>query len=258
MFRSAVFFFALAFAAPGATVHLYLKDGTYQLAGEYQVLQDRIRYFSTERGEWEEIPVEMVDLERTRKEAAERDASIRADAKAQAEEDAAERAEVAEVERIPVEAGVYYIHGDKLDAMKAAESKMVTDKKRSVLKVLSPLPLVSGKATIELDGDKAATRVAGPRPEFYFRLSKEESFGMVKLTPKKGARVVEEVQIIPVTKELVEHRQDVETFKKQVGDLLFKIWPSNALEPGGYALIEYTEAKGDPQVWDFEIGSSGR
>jgi hypothetical protein len=44
--------FALAVAAFGATSRLYLKDGDYQLIREYQVLADRVRYFSTERGDW--------------------------------------------------------------------------------------------------------------------------------------------------------------------------------------------------------------
>ena len=46
----------------GDTFKLYLKDGSYHAVREYQVQGDRIRYFSTERGEWEEIPTELVDM----------------------------------------------------------------------------------------------------------------------------------------------------------------------------------------------------
>src|ERR1700674_4736018 len=49
----------LAVTAFGATVRLYLKDGTYQLVREFQVLSDRVKYLSAERGEWEEIPLEL-------------------------------------------------------------------------------------------------------------------------------------------------------------------------------------------------------
>src|SRR5207245_790122 len=111
--------------------------------------------------------LEFVDLDRTKKEAAEREETVKADAKAQAQEDAAERAAKEEIERIPVEAGVYFIHGPKLDPMKAAESKIVGNKKRTVMKILSPVPMVPGKSTVELDGETAAMRITEMRPEFY-------------------------------------------------------------------------------------------
>jgi len=246
----------LVFAASAATVRLYLKDGSYQTTNEYKILEDRIRYYSTERGEWEEIPLELVDLDRTKKEVAETDASLKADAKAQAEEDAAEVAERREVEKIPVENGVYYIRPSKLEPMKAAESKVVNNKRRSVLKVLSPIPLVPGKATVELDGEAAMMHVAETRPEFYFRLSAEERFGLVKMFPKKGVRIVENLQIMPVTNEIIEEQQQIPTFRKQVADLLFKMWPEKDLEPGEYALVQYTDGKVNLQVWDFSVGSS--
>jgi hypothetical protein len=158
------------------------------------------------------------------------------------------------VERIPQEHGAYYIHGDKLDPLKQAEIKIVNDKKRSVLKVISPVPLVPGKNTVELDGGVAQFRITEDRPEFYFRLSDIEGFAIVKLTPKKALRVVENVSVMPVSNEPTEDRQLVATFKKEVGEQLFKIWPEMPLPPGEYALIEYTEGAVNPQVWDFGIG----
>ena len=256
MFRRAVVFLAFAALGLGATVRLYLKDGTYQLAGEYQVQQDRVRYYSTERGEWEEIPLELVDLDRTKKEFAEREETVKADAKAQAEEDAAELAAQKEVEQIPVEPGVYFIHDGKLEPLKPAESKVVNNKKRSVLKILSPIPMVPGKSTVELDGETAAKRITETRPEFYIRESAEERFGIIKLTPKKAARVVENLTIVPVSKEVIEEQQEVATFRKQIADLLFKIWPEKPLDPGEYALVQFTDGKVNLQVWDFSVGTA--
>lgn len=245
-----------AAAAFGQTVKLYMKDGTYQLAREYEVKTDRVRFYSTEREEWEEIPLEMVDLARTKKETADREAEIKADQKATAEEDAALDSAAREVEKIPKAEGVYYIHGDDLEPIKEAESKLVGDKRRTVLQVLSPLPTITGRRTVELDGTAAALRIDEKRPEFYIRLSQDERFGIVKLMPKKEARVVETVEFAPMTKEIAEKHDDVPTFRKQEGDALFKIWPEGDLEPGEYALVEYTENKVNMQVWDFGIGPS--
>src|SRR5579872_5925752 len=130
--RCFVFFAAFSIAASAANVRLYLKDGDYQtVRDDYQVMQDRVRYWSTERSDWEEIPLELVDLDRTKKEAATHQAELEADTKAQAEEDAAIREEEKRVTKIPVEPGVYYINGDTLVPMKSAESKYVSDKKRT-------------------------------------------------------------------------------------------------------------------------------
>lgn len=248
----------MAAAAFGENVRLYLKDGTYQLASEYKVVKDRVSYLSSERGEWEELPLELVDLARTKKESAQHQDDLRADAKAQAEEDAAERLAVKQVVQIPADPGVYYIHGDALEPVKVAESKIVNNKRRQVLKILSPIPMVSGKSTLEIDGDTSSKEIAEKRPEFFFRLSTFERFAMIKVTPtKKNSRVVENIEIIPITKEIAQKLQEVETFKKQEGDNVYKIWPQNDLEPGEYALVEYTEGLDsiNTQVWDFRIVS---
>src|ERR1700687_5089701 len=107
-----VILIALAVAAFAANGRLYLKDGDYQIVREYQVLADRVRYFSTERGDWEEIPLELVDLDRTKRDAAERQPAVEADAKEQDVEDRAIRAERKEAAQVPMGPGVYYVSGD--------------------------------------------------------------------------------------------------------------------------------------------------
>jgi hypothetical protein len=59
---------------------------------------------------------------------------------------------------------------------------------------------------------------------------------------------------MPVTNEIEEERNLVATFKKEVGEQLFKIWPEQPLDPGEYALIQYTDGTLNPQIWDFGIG----
>jgi len=253
--RLPVLLLLLALSAFGATLRLYLKDGTYQLVREYKVLPDRVRYLSAERtGEWEEIPLDLVDLNRTKQEAAQHADELAKDAKADAEEEAAIKDQKIEASYVPDEPGVYYVRADKLEPVKEADLVVTHDKKRTVLKILSPMPVVSGKNTVELEGAAASFRVNGDRPEFYFRLNAVDGLAIIKLSPKKTSRTVEEVTIEAVTKELVEKRDLVPTFTKEVGDLLFKIWPEQPMAPGEYAVIEFGAEQGTLQVWDFGVG----
>jgi hypothetical protein len=45
---------------------LILKDGTYQVVREYKIVGERVRYLSQERGDWEEMPVDLVDWNATK------------------------------------------------------------------------------------------------------------------------------------------------------------------------------------------------
>ena len=98
---------AILFCLPAgaAVIKLYLKDGTYQLAREYRVVEDRVKFYSTDRADWEEIPLDLVDLKKTEKEIKEREEEVREDTKANAEEDKAERAAAREIAKVPAEIG---------------------------------------------------------------------------------------------------------------------------------------------------------
>jgi hypothetical protein len=253
MFRRLALCVVLSAVAHGATVRLYLKDGSFHAVSEYKKLMDRVRYYSTERGEWEEIPLDLVDLKRTEEEITARDTSRKEEAAMMEAEDRAVRAQRREIERIPMEAGVFMVEGEKVNTLQQAESKVVNNKRRSILKAVTPIPILAGKATVELDGPKSTFVLTADRPEFYIRLASEERFAIVRLAPGKTSRVVQKWNIIPVSKEIVEETDIIETFRQQLADGLYKIWPTKPLAPGEYAVVEYTEGKGNIQVWDFSI-----
>jgi len=254
MRRVLVALFIFAFSAFAANVKLYLKDGSYQLVREYQAQTDRVRYYSVERSQWEEVPLDLVDLKRTESEVAERKTELAVEAKVVAEEDQAERGLRQEIAKIPQDPGAYYLEDNAAIPIKVAEAKVHNNKGRNVLKVLSPIPMVTGKATLELDGVHSSTVLTDPEHELFIQLSNEERFGIIKLTPEHGVRIVEKLTIVPVTKEVIEEPIEVAIFRKQLTqDGLYKIWSAKPLAPGEYAVVEFTPGKANMQVWDFAI-----
>jgi hypothetical protein len=244
----------LAFTAWAANIKLYLKDGSFHLVREYQVEPDRIRFYSVERSEWEEMPLNLVDLDKTRTEEASRKAEVEKETKAISDEDKVEREQQQQILRIPENPGVYWLDGNETKTIKIAESAVHTNKGRSVLSHIAPLPVVSGKATLEIQGPHSLNVFSNAEQELYIQLSDPERFGIAKLKTKQGVRIVENIEIMPVTKETVEQPEMVEIFQTQLtAGGLYKIWPKAPLEPGEYAVVQYTTGKIDMQVWDFEI-----
>ncbi len=245
---------AVVLAAAAANIRLYLNDGSYQLVREYKVEGDRVRFYSVERSAWEEVPTSLVDLKRTQAETSERRAKLEEETKVISEEDKAERALMDEIAKIPQNPGAYYIEGNDTKKMKAAEAIVHTNRGRSVLKVLSPIPIVPGKGWLELAEKHSLNIIRNPQQEFYIQLSEQERFGIVRLSERRGNRVVENLTMIPVTKEVVEEPDEVQIFRKQMTqDGLYKIWPMQPLAPGEYAVVQYTQGKLNMQVWDFAI-----
>jgi hypothetical protein len=251
LLASLAFFAVTAWAV---NVKLYLKDGSFHIVKEYQVQTDRVRFYSIERSDWEEIPLSLVDLKRTESEASERQATLEKDAKALSEEDAALRAVQKEAMRIPQNPGVYWLDGDQTRSLKLAESAVHSNKRRQILQHVTPIPMVDGKATLEIDNPHSLNVFTNPEQEFYIQLSETERFGIARLTTKGMVRIVENLTYQSVTKEVAEEPLMVESLQKQLtADELYKIWPREALEPGEYAVVQYTPNKLDIQVWDFAI-----
>ena len=246
---------ALLFAAVllADNFKLYLTEGGHHVVREYQVLPDRVRYYSIERSDWEELPLEMVDLKKTE---AERKTRVEEEKKVAAFDDAEEKfdREVRrEIARVPADPGVYYAVDGKVQDLKVAEVKVVTDRKRSILKVMSPIPIISGKARLEIAGEQSAFSIASDKPNLYFRIADVQRFTIIRLKPAKGVRGVALWTIEPITKQVAFDMDIIEIFRQQVKDDLYKVWPTKPLTPGEYAMIQYVEGDGQIQLWDFRV-----
>ena len=250
--RIVVVFLLTALLLFGEATKLYLKDGEYHLVREYHVEGDRVRFYSTERSQWEEMPTALVDLSKTESE----EKKIKAEGQKEAAEidaeDEAERELRREIRSIPANSGAYYKGtGTVLRALPAAKYDVVTNKTRKVLTYLSPIPIIPGKATVVIQGRGSGFVIHEAKPEFYLRLEKEERFGIIRLTPKKNVRIVENISILPVVNENYEERKQMPAFTQELESNLYQVWPEKPLTPGEYALVEYAEGEVDLLVWDF-------
>jgi len=245
-----------AFAA--INVKLYLKDGGFHLVREYQVQSDRVRFYSVERSQWEEVPLDLVDLKRTESEASARQEKLEKDAKSLTEESEERKAIQKEMLRIPQNAGVYWLTDTETKTIPIAESTVHTDKGRKILRYLSTMPqMMNGRGTLELQGAHSLNTFTNPDQEFYLQLSENQPFGIVKLQSlKSGVRVVEDLTFVSMTKEVQEQLNPVDIIQQELAPGgLYKIWAKDSLPPGEYAVVEYTLGQLNIQVWDFTIKS---
>ncbi len=244
----------LAATLSAANLKLYLADGTFQIAREYSVQQDRVRYYSVERAEWEEVPLALVDLKKTEAEVKARQEMVERQSKEVAEEEVAVKQELLEIRRIPMDPGAYMLVNNELRIFKLGDWSMRNPKTRKLLKILAPGPLLPTVSYMELPGEHSTNVLPDDHPEIYLQLSLEDTFGIVKLTPANGARQVERVIVEGTTKEISQDRELVKVFSRQLTQSgLHKIWPQQPLPKGEYAVIEYTQGKLDTRLWDFRI-----
>jgi len=247
-------------AARGA-VQLCLKDGTCLAVSSYEVKGDRVRYYSLERSEWEEVPLALVDLEATQR--AQREAE---ETKKKQREEARELdrerffkppdqgLEVAPGLRLPGDDGVFTVEGRRLVRLVLSSGEAVTDKKRAAMVLAVPLPVMKMRSLVILDGAKAAVRLNDPWPVFYVQSA--DGLGtrlqLLRLKPGKESRVVENVDTSRGRNaETTEERTTVAVDRKQVAPKVYTLKSLQPLEAGEYALGELVGDKLSMDVFDF-------
>ncbi len=251
-------------AARAAEIKLYLKDGTYQLVKSYEVHGDRLRYYSIERSDWEEIPVSFVDLNAT-KNAQQEEKGLQKKDLEKAREIDKERFEVpantgyevAPGIRLPVGEGVFAFDGVRVIRLIQSSAEVVRDKKRAALLMVLPGPLLKERSLVVLDGPKAAVRILVAQPVFYIN-SADGAGAKLDLIPvtankNKNVRTVETIQSGIGMGQSGETRTALPLERIQLAPGLFKLKPPKELAFGEYALGELIGEKLNLDLWDFGI-----
>lgn len=243
---------------------LILKDGTFQLAREYTVEGDRVRYWSVERSQWEEIPAALVDWDATHKSEAEQaaqDAQLKAKIRAS---NLAQRTKGIDVDLsleikpglfLPDGIGFYALDRDKLiREMKQSNADVKLSAGREVERIMSGVPLIPSKKTMEVPGEHAALRLTTAEPEFFMRPSdeREPRFQLLRAQIKGGHRVLDNISV-RFTGEEKHKANDIEIQTWTPARGVFRYTVDQRLEPGEYAFVEMTNEGISGYVWDFGI-----
>ncbi len=265
---------------PARGKKLILKDGNFQLVKSYERSGERVRYFSAERGDWEEIPAAMVDWEATAKaEAEEEKAEAELTAKVHKQE-VATKAEIAmDIDAslqvapgvfLPPGEGMFVIEGKSVTALEQAGSQVKVDKKRFIQQALSPIPIIPSKRHVEIAGAKAKLRITSGQPEFYLReappdpdrttpIQKSSRPGesgpeveLVRATVKGNNRQLETIRSL-FGEEISQERNTISIQRWDVAPTVFRFTLSETLPPGEYALAEILPDGMNLYVWDFGV-----
>jgi hypothetical protein len=256
---------------------LILKDGSYQLATQWEVKGDRVRYLSAERNEWEELPNSLVDWAATEKFQRERAAGLPSPEaveldKELAAERAAEEAKTPQVApglRLSEDGSVMLLdsfHNEpQLVELQQTSGELNRNRKENILRA-AVNPVASSKQPIELEGAHAKVQSHATLPSIYINLASQEDakrpqlpwdrFHIVRMKSKNGKRIVADIKISVIGKATQE--QDlVATTSQQLTGGWVKVTPTNPLEPGEYAVVELVGKEGiNTFVWDFGINPS--
>lgn len=257
-----------AYAVAQAGNRLILKDGTWQGITTYEVRGDRIRYFSSQRWEWEEVPRELVNWKATEewngrsKEKSPDLGQLEADEEAERKAEAAEIPTVAPGVRLPNTGGVFILDtfSGQLSLNELAQTgSEVNNNLRSAF---------NRKATFtqqfELRWPHARVQTHNTLPEIFVNVNVDpnarqialsDRFRILRLESKKDSRVLVSVTVSVLGKQN-QSPQFVPTRIERFKGCWLKIIPMGALEPGEFALVEILgKNEFNSYAWDFGVGS---
>lgn len=279
-------FLALPAHAQDAPHRLILKDGSYQLVAKYEVKGDRVRYYSSEREEWEELPNSLVDWSATDK--FEKDRTITPEAiqldkelEQERELEEAQLPQVAPGLRIPEPTGVFLLDNFQAQPQLLELNQSAGDVNRNTKGNIfrgAINPVASLKQTIELDGAHAAIQSHVDVPSLYINIDQAgdqqaeaqanrpaqpqqpekatvpfDRFRILKVEVKNNKRILGDVKR-QVTGKVSQEQHAVKATTTGLRGGWFKVTPTEPLAPGEYALVEMGEKEAmNLFVWDFGV-----
>jgi hypothetical protein len=260
------------------THRLILKDGSYQIVTKYEVKGNRVRYYSSEREEWEELPNSLVDWPATEKYEKDRLAGASAPEAVQLdkeieEEDKRQEAKlplVAPGLRLPEDSGLFMLDNFQGEAqiveLQQTESDINRNTKGNIFHgALNPIAGL--KQTIELDGAHAKIQAHVDVPSIYINVDESPAQPDASSKHADSSHQPQQPQqpqqaVVPFDRFRIVHT-DVKNNKRIVGDVKrqvtgkvsqenhfvkttithvsggwLKLTPIEPLAPGEYALIE--------------------
>jgi hypothetical protein len=261
-------------------LRLMLADGTYQLVREYERNGEHVRYFSSERGDWEELPASMVDWTATAKAEAEAEKESTALVeKVHKQEEGRRMDNVTDVDAslqvgegvfLPQGEGMFVVEGKSIRIVDQVGAAAKTDRMREVADVLSPVHMVPGKQTIEIQGSHAVLRLKTNSPEFYLReapTDPEHTTGieqsgranesgpdveLIRVKVVHNRRVLESVRTLfgqPVSQNI----NEITVQRWEVAPNVYRFTLGESLPPGEYVLAEMLRDGLNLFVWDFGL-----
>ena len=188
-------FFCLPQAfAQNQAQRLILKDGSYQSVTKYEIHGDRVRYYSAERGEWEEVPKSLIDWDATNKfeqgrqdgklapEAVELDKELEAERKVEQ----ARSPQVAPGLRLPDEGGIFLLdtfeNQPQLAELHQSGGDVEKTSKTNILRAVIN-PLAGAKQNVELPGPHAKIQSHTTVPSLYINVDPDQSAPVTANTP---------------------------------------------------------------------------
>ena len=263
---------------------LILKDGSYQLVSKYEVKGDRVRYYSSEREDWEELPNSLVDWPATEKYEKDRSTPPPEAVELDKELDKVEAPlpEVAPGLRIPEDTGVFLLDNfqGEPELLEVNQSAGDINRNTKVNIFKGTINPVAGlKQTIELEGSHAAVQSHVAVPALYIRLEPApgqtgakadaaqpnepqkpqqpepafDRFRILRVEVKGNKRIVGDIKR-QLTGKITHEQHAVKTASTNLKGGWLKLTPAENLAPGEYALVEMEERGAmNLYLWDFGV-----